>query len=169
MHYDSKSLGQSCPGIQKLILTGPILPRPLSLHKPMSIESLLHLPKCFILAASNEPPASLSSNDAYKATLEAGIAQALKANCLACDDIEYTNFQITDLQAHLNKLSSTANSPTPPESPWNNPPPYLCPHCKGAHWVKHCPHPDEQHTNNTSPQHRPQPICHHCKKEGHVQ
>ena len=44
MHYDSKSLGQSCPGIRKPILRGPILPKPSSLHRPVPIQPLLHLP-----------------------------------------------------------------------------------------------------------------------------
>ena len=124
MHYDGKSLGQSCPGIRKLILAGPIIPRPSSLHKPVSIQSLLHPPKRFVLAASNEPPIPLSSDHAYKAALEAGIAQALEANRRARDDIEYANFQIADLQARLDKLSPTdctTSSPTTPESPRNNP------------------------------------------------
>ena len=55
----------------------------------MSIQSLLHLPKRFVPTASNEPPIPLPSDDAYKATLEAGIAQALEATRLARDEIEY--------------------------------------------------------------------------------
>ena len=112
MHYNSKLLGQSCPSIQKPILPRPLLPKLSSLHKLVSIQSLLHLPKHFVPAASNEPPIPLSSDDAYKAALEAGIAQALEANCLAHDNIEYANFQIADLQAY-----ASISSALPPTAP----------------------------------------------------
>ena len=89
-----------------------------------SIQSLLHPPKRFVPAASNESPIPISSDHAYKAALEAGIAQALEATRLARHDIEYANFRIADLQARLDKLSPTdctTSSPTTPESPRNNP------------------------------------------------